>query len=271
MKQLERDQLAAYLTLAGLSEASVRNYCALYLRWCDWSIAAGRDPARLDPLAVRAWAAQLPGGRSLRAQARAVIGHACRATGQADTSAAIPLPRHPRPASRALPPAQAAQLVAAAHRAGLAGVAVLVALYTAARRSEVASLSWRRVDLGARTVILERPKTRDLHRVPLHSQLAEVLEPRRVPGERWVFPGRHGGHVAPATVWSWVGEVAEAAGLERVTPHQLRHTALTVANDATGDLRAVQTLAGHTDPAQTALYTRASSEAVARAVAAISY
>lgn len=271
MPQLERDQFAAYLTLAGLSDASVRNYAALYVRWCDWAITAGHDPDQLEPLAVREWVAQLPNGRSLRAQARAMVGHVCRATGQADTSAAIPLPRHPPQASRALPDDQAAQLVAAAHRSGQAGLAVLVSLYTAARRSEVASLSWRRIDLAAGTVILERPKTSDLHRVPLHPVLAAALERRRVPGERWVFPGRYGGHVAPATVWAWVLEVAEAAGLERVTPHRLRHTALTVANDRTGDLRAVQTLAGHTDPAQTAHYTRASAAALGRVVAALDY
>ena len=41
-----------------------------------------------------------------------------------------------------------------------------------------------------------------------------------------------------------------------MTTHRLRHTALTVANDTLGDLRAVQTFARHASPAQTAGYTR---------------
>ena len=60
------------------------------------------------------------------------------------------------------------------------------------------------------------------------------------------------------------------AGL-RVTPHRLRHTALTTANDVTGDLRAVQDFAGHTDPAVTARYTRTSRDALSRAVMALDY
>jgi len=119
---------------------------------------------------------------------------------------------------------------------------------------------------------LDRTKTRDLHTVPMHPVLGQLLADRRVPGEQWVFPGRYGGHVSPATVWAWVIEVAETAGVaSRVTPHRLRHTALTVANDATGDLRAVQDLAGHTDPSVTARYTATSARRMDAAVAALEY
>jgi len=46
-------------------------------------------------------------------------------------------------------------------------------------------------------------------------------------------------------VRSWVDEVAHAAGLGHATTRQLRHTALTMANDATGDLRAVHEFTRH--------------------------
>lgn len=268
---IDAETFGAYLALQELSEATIRAYRPLFVRWCDYATAAGRDPFRPDPLTVRAWAAKLPGTRALVAQARAMIGHLCTALEVDDVSAAIPLPRQPQRPARALEPDAARALVAAAHRSGLAGTAVLVGLYTAARRSEIASLAWRRVDFASGQLTLERSKVRDLHTVPLHPVLASHLEDRHVPGELWVFPGRHGGHVAPATVWRWVLEVADAAGIGKVTPHQLRHTALTVANDATGDLRAVQTLAGHTDPAVTARYTRSSAGAMRRAVGALDY
>ena len=265
------DQFAAYLALAGLSDSSIRNYRPMFVRWCDYATTRGRDPFTPDALTVRAFAAQLTGTRSIIAHARAMIGHLCRATASPDTSAAIPLPRQPRRTSRALEPDRAAALVVEARRAGLAGLAVLVGLYTAARRSEIASLAWRHVNLDAGMVTLTRDKTRDLHTVPAHPELVALLAERRIPGETWVFAGSYGGHVAPATVWSWVTAVAERAGVGHVTPHVLRHTALTLANDATGDLRAVQQLAGHTDPAVTAGYTRASSAALAAAVGALNY
>lgn len=268
---LDAETFGAYLAMQGLSESTIRAYRPLFVRWCDYATAVRRDPYRPDPLTVRAWAAKLPGTRALVAQARAMVGHLCTALEVDDVSAAIPLPRQPQRPARALAPEAARALVAAAHRSGLAGTAVLVGLYTAARRGEIASLSWRHVDFATGAVTLTRTKTRDLHTVPMHPTLAAHLEERRVPGELWVFPGRHGGHVAPASVWRWVLDVAADAGIGRVTPHQLRHTALTIANDATGDLRAVQTLAGHTDPAVTARYTRSSATAMARAVGSLDY
>jgi len=269
---MDQEQFTAYLAMQGLADASIRNYRAMMMRWCDYATAHDRDPMTPDPLTVRAFASGLPGTRSLRAHARATIGHLCRALDVYDVSPAIPLPREPRRQPRGLDPADAKALAAHAHGAGTKGLAVLVGLYTAARRSEIASLAWPRIDIQAGMLTLDRTKTRDLHTVPMHPVLGQLLADRRVPGEQWVFPGRYGGHVSPATVWAWVIEVAETAGVaSRVTPHRLRHTALTVANDATGDLRAVQDLAGHTDPSVTARYTATSARRMSAAVAALEY
>ena len=56
-----------------------------------------------------------------------------------------------------------------------------------------------------------------------------------------------------------------------VATHVLRHTALATALDATGDLRAVQELAGHARPETTAGYTRVRRDRLEAAVSAISY
>ena len=268
---MDREQYAAYLAIEGLADSSIRMYVSLWTRWCDWATTSQRDPLAPDPLAVRAWATSLPGSSSTRSQARAAVGHACRALGLDDVSSAIPVPRAPRRHSKALSEAATVRLARCAHSAGIAGVAVLVGLYTAARRSEIATLSWPRIDLDGGTVTLVRPKTRDLHRVPLHPVLSEVLGKRRIPGAMWVFNGRHGGHIAPAMVWEWVISVGEQAEVGHVTPHVLRHTALTWANDRTHDLRAVQDLAGHTNPAVTARYTRTSTDAMRAVVDSLDY
>lgn len=269
---LDIDQYVAFCALQGLSDSTLRTYRALYLRWCDWCTTYGRDPDRPDPLSVRAWAKTIHGSRSMLTQARAMVGQMCRALecDEVQTAIYVPADRTAR-AYRGLEHDQAVALATQAHTAGIAGTAVLVALYTSARRGEIASLQWPRVDFDRMTVRFERPKVRDLHTVPLHTRLAEHLAERRVPGEQWVFPGRHGGHVAPATIWQWIGQVAEAAGVGHVTPHQLRHTSLTEANDNTGDLRAVQDLAGHSDPSQTSRYTRKNESRLRAAVESLDF
>ena len=47
---------------------------------------------------------------------------------------------------------------------------------------------------------------------------------------------------------------AGIAAADKLSPHSLRHTAITEALDATHDLRKAQDLAGHADPRTTRLY-----------------
>ena len=87
----------------------------------------------------------------------------------------------------------------------------------------------------------------------------------------WVFSGRLNGHVHPATVWTWVVNLAEGAGIERVTTHRLRHTCLATANDNTGDLRAVQDFARHSKVDTTAGYTRSTERRLRTVMESIDY
>ena len=266
---INRDQFAAYLVLNECADNTVRNYSAMFVRWCDWAIAHDYDPAAPDALAVRAWSKTINGTRSSLAHARATIGHLCRALEVEDVSPAIPLPRQPHKSRAALPHDQAVALHRHALDAGLKGLAVLVVLYTTARTSEVASLAWRNIDFPNRRVTLVRDKVRDRHTITLAENLAWHLERRHVPGDLWVFPGRHGGHVAPATVWRWVLDVAADAGVGHVTPRALRHTSITEAYEATGDVLAVQNLAGHTRPETTYGYVRLSDRRARATVEAL--
>lgn len=272
MHHLDADQFAAYLAMRGMADASIRNYRAMFVRWTDWAIAHDRDPGRPDPLAVRAWASTLAPGRSTIAQARAMMRHLCAAAGWDDVSPVIPVPRQQRQRTyKGLEHREAVALYREALASGLKGTAVLVGLLTAARRSEIANVAWSRIDLDGRTITLVRPKTRDRLTVPLHPHLHAHLAERKVAGERWLFPGRHGGHVSPATVWQWIRDVAESAGIGKVNSHQLRHTALSEINDATEDLRAAQEIAGHEDPSITAGYTRVSDARMRAAIEALDY
>ncbi len=87
-----------------------------------------------------------------------------------------------------------------------------------------------------------------------------------------MFPGRkRGGPVAPATIWQWVRVLAARAGLQDVTTHRLRHTALATANDNTGNLRAVMAFARHARPETTMGYTRTTARQLMSVMEAISF
>ena len=119
-------------------------------------------------------------------------------------------------------------------------------------REEIAAAEWSRFsdDMSWYTVTGKLDKTATL---PVHQMLRDELADG---GTGFVFPGRFGGHVSPATIWDWTKRVAAEVGLHNFSTHQLRHTALTTANDSLGDLRAVQTFARHKRPETTAGYTR---------------
>lgn len=102
-----------------------------------------------------------------------------------------------------------------------------------------------------------------VRRVPIHPRLAPELA--EVSG--WAFPSarRPGQPVTPDYV---------ADRLERVLPHpytahSLRHRFATMAYRGSRDLRAVQQLLGHTDPATTARYTLIGDDELAAAVGSV--
>jgi integrase/recombinase XerD len=58
-------------------------------------------------------------------------------------------------------------------------------------------------------------------------------------------------------IWYIVARHVKAAGIKkRITPHSLRHTAITLALDAGATIRQAQTFAGHADPKTTVRYDR---------------
>ena len=74
-----------------------------------------------------------------------------------------------------------------------------------------------------------------------------------------------------ATIWNWIREVSETAGIGLIHPHQLRHTAIATINDTTGDLRTAQEFARHADVTTTQLYTRTTDARLKTAVASLDF
>jgi integrase/recombinase XerD len=141
-------------------------------------------------------------------------------------------------------------------------------MYLALRREEIAKAEWERFDENMEwyTVTGKFDKTATL---PVHPILADELAPHR--GTGYIFPGRFGDHIVPATAWRWSKDVAAAAGIDVFTTHQLRHTSLTTAHDNTGNLLSVMKFARHSRPQTTAGYTRTTKAQLLEVSEALEY
>ncbi len=263
-------ETTAWLLALGLAPKTARLYARNILTAERWCAEQSRDLATLAPEMVVDLAETRPLTHSTRTILRASLRHYWEHVGRADPPVkAIRVPPAPRHVCRAQEEDDARLLAKAARgRGDRKGLAVILGLYQAMRREEIATAQWAWLrDTGHIRVMGKGSKER---RIPLHPVAAEALTwvPRT---GAYVFAGRYGGPVTPATIWAWVREVSAGAGVPVVPPHVLRHTSLATANDNTGDLRAVQAFAGHAKPETTAGYTRANARRLAAVVASLDY
>ncbi|MEX2619462.1 MAG: tyrosine-type recombinase/integrase, partial [Egibacteraceae bacterium] len=68
------------------------------------------------------------------------------------------------------------------------------------------------------------------------------------------------------TLGEWLTQLCEAAGVDRLTPHGLRHAAVTLLEDTGAHPAVVQQLAGHASASMTDHYTAALQRAMREAV-----
>jgi integrase/recombinase XerD len=252
-----------YLIGQGLSARTINIYIRLVAAAFDY----GLDLATVTASALSAYASTLPFSHSLRGQFAAAVRHYWEMVGRYDGPIrAIRVPPQPEMVCQAVDDNQARDLVKTALGWQPEGLAVLFGMYLALRREEIAQAEWHRFSDGYAwyRVTGKGDKTATL---PVNPVLASELKG----GTGYVFPGRFGGHVSPATIWDWAKKVGRAAGIDGMRTHQLRHTALTVANDTTGDLRAVQTFARHSKPSTTAGYTRTKAQRLREVSDALTY
>ncbi|WP_341359076.1 tyrosine-type recombinase/integrase [Georgenia sp. M64] len=162
----------------------------------------------------------------------------------------------------------AAQVEAVADAADEWGDLVLVLAYCGLRIGEAAALRVRHVDMLRRRFRIEEavtevdgklvwssPKDHQRRSVPWPPFLTEDLAERLSGKGRddLVFPAARGGAVRVRNMRrDWFDLAAAAAGVEGLTPHELRHTAASLAVSAGASVLALQRMLGH-DKASTTL------------------
>jgi integrase len=258
----------------GKSARTAYIYCRLINQAEVFLEARGKTLLDAGPVDVAALADTVRKSHSSRGQLRAALVAAWEVLDRRDGPVrAVRVPPRPRGRCRALEVDTAELLERAAwDRNDDAGLAVLIGLYTALRRFEIAALCWEDLEADERgrlawIHVMGKGDVADV--AAIHPVLEIALLRRRRPAGP-MFQGRWGGPVVADTIWRWTVLVGLDAGL-KVTTHMLRHTALAEANDRSGDLRTVQAIARHSRPETTSIYTRTNRARIARVTSMIDY
>lgn len=253
--------------------------------WQEWLAAGGASPGTVrlrshyvaefgrlhaDPWAVTGddvvaylvrsdWAPETrkSAGTSLRSFYRWAV-----ATGRTELDPTATVPKVHVPAGVPRPAPEVVLLDALARANREDRLILLLGAYAGLRRSEIAGLRCSDVDGQAIRVSGKGGRVR---LVPLHPILQDEFPCDH--GDTWVFPSpvRQGEHVCP----DYVADRAQRLLGDGWTTHTLRHRFATQAYRGSRDLRAVQTLLGHSKPETTARYVAVVQDDLTAAVAAI--
>src|SRR5690606_15311029 len=230
----------------GLSDKTVRVYVTRVEQASGWCAQRGVHLVSMSASDASEMSRIVPNTAASRRQLRTALKYYWEMFGVQGPVKAIRVPPKPTPKWKGLEPDEAARMVKAAKGWHPEGTAVLLGMYLALRREEIAKARWDRFD-EFYTWYTVQGKFDATDTLPVHPVLRDQVSAVRlmVKGE-WLFPGSRGRErVTEMTINVWTDKVAAAAGLGHVHPHQMRHTAIAMVNDETGDLRTAQVFARH--------------------------
>jgi integrase len=152
---------------------------------------------------------------------------------------------------------------------------VAFGLNTAMRHSEIMATRWDRLDLSRRRLFIPEAKAGQREQ-PITPELAELLaHERKMRDDRkgWIFPSPHSDSAAGhrARMGRPFRDAVSAAGLdpEVITPHVMRHTAITKLVQAGVDLPTIQRISGHRTMTMVLRYTHVHGSHIDQAIKAI--
>ncbi|WP_082054070.1 tyrosine-type recombinase/integrase [Methyloterricola oryzae] len=186
--------------------------------------------------------------------------------------------KEPEGRVRWLTPEDAGRLIQAAselRKAPHLSAFIRLALNTGCRSQEILGLEWRRVDLGARLIVLEAEHTKSNRRrsVPLNDEAFRVILERarfraqHCPDSQWVFCNRFGERLGSLKKGFW--RACELTGISDFRIHDLRHTCAAWLVSAGVPLTEVRDLLGHSTVKMTERYAHLAPENIRAAVAVL--
>ncbi|WP_339827177.1 tyrosine recombinase [uncultured Parasphingorhabdus sp.] len=130
------------------------------------------------------------------------------------------------------------------------------------RASELVSLQ-RSSIRGNKPYLIIKGKGEKERLVPISQQARAAVHRWAAcvdPKEKWLFPSRKG-HISRIRLYQIIKQHAAKAGINpaNISPHVLRHAFATHLLEGGADLRALQTLLGHSDISTTQIYTHIDS------------
>lgn len=107
--------------------------------------------------------------------------------------------------------------------------------------------------------------------IPMLEDLRIILKAyRKQAGRIYLFPGRYCGYLQPDTAARFLREACARIGIEGVSTHSFRRTALTQMSNAGIPLRIIQEISGHRDLEQLQRYLEVHPNQVTGAIASLS-
>jgi len=141
-------------------------------------------------------------------------------------------------------------------------------ILTGARLREILHVKWDEVDLERGVILLSASKT-GKKTIYLSAAALEILAGLpRIVGNPYVFPGGVEGKPRVDLKKPWAA-ISEAAKLQGVRIHDLRHSFASFGAGASMGLPIIGKLLGHTQPATTARYAHLDADPMRRAVETI--
>jgi site-specific recombinase XerD len=277
LEELRRQQLSAY---------TIENYASdlrVFSRFFQGSTGEEFQAARITPTDIRDFKSRLvtveqrsPAtvNRRIYALRKFFLWAIAAGLAKEDPTAAVKGVQSTPLAPRSLPKKEVDRLLRAAERdENKRNLAILQVLrHTGIRIGELAALRLSDVETSERKgrVIIRSGKGSRHRVVPLNADarkaINDYLDVRPKVSDDHLFISQRGQGLKEQAVELMVAKYAQAAGLDNVTPHQLRHSFGKHALDAGLDLVTVSKLLGHTRLDTTARYTTPSEQDLEKAV-----
>jgi len=148
-------------------------------------------------------------------------------------------------------------------------------IYTGLRISELTNLRWQDVDFKRREIMIQahddfQPKDYEARAVPIHDDLFKVLYPVKKESGI-IFTNGDSQKYSISILEKQLQKLTREAGIPNCSPHTLRHTYASHLIMATGDLKTLQELLGHSSIVTTMIYAHLSKPHIKKVVDKLNY